>query len=60
MAEVAAKGMAVFGDREKFLAWMRQPNIALADRIPEDLLSYKLGMDMVMDELGRIEYGVYS
>ncbi len=38
----------------------RRLNIALGNRKPLDLLASKLGIDLVMDELGRIEHGVVS
>jgi putative toxin-antitoxin system antitoxin component (TIGR02293 family) len=60
LAEVAAKGVEVFGDKEKFRAWMNHPNKALADKTPASLLNSRFGIEMVMDELGRIEYGVFS
>jgi putative toxin-antitoxin system antitoxin component (TIGR02293 family) len=60
IAEVAAKGAEVFEDRDKFLAWMDHPNRALADKTPLSLLSSRFGAEMVLDELGRIEHGVFS
>lgn len=60
IAEVAAKGFEVFQDKDKLLAWMRHPNKAFANRTPVSLLNSKFGTDIVLDELGRIEHGVYS
>ena len=60
IAEVAARGEEVFGDKEKFLAWMKQPIPGLANRTPQSLLTYRYGTEMVLDELGRIEHGVHS
>lgn len=60
IAEVAARGTEVFADKDKFLLWMNQPNKALADRIPMSLLTSRFGAELVLDELGRIEYGVFS
>lgn len=60
MAEVVAKGIEVFGDKEKFKSWMHSPSKALANKTPLSLLSSRFGMEMVLDEIGRIEYGVYS
>ena len=60
IAEVAAKGTEVFEGRDKFLAWMNHPNKALASKTPMSLLISKFGTDMVLDELGRIEHGVFS
>ncbi|NIR50305.1 DUF2384 domain-containing protein [candidate division KSB1 bacterium] len=60
IAEVAARGSEVFEDRNKFLTWMNHPNKALRDKPPIRLLNSKFGVDMVLDELGRMEHGVFS
>ena len=60
IAEVAAKGTEVFGAKDKFLSWMNHPNKVLANKTPMSLLSSRFGVEMVLDELGRIEYGVFS
>lgn len=60
IAEVIAKGSRVFEGRDKFLAWMNHPNQALNNQTPMSLLDSKFGRGMVLDELGRIEHGVFS
>jgi len=60
IAEVAARGGEVFGDRDKFLSWMRSPSPALGNRTPAFLLRSRFGIEVVLDELGRIEHGVIS
>lgn len=60
LAEIAARGSEVFGDRSRFLDWMKTPSRALADKTPLSLLQSKFGAEMVLDELGRIEHGVLS
>jgi putative toxin-antitoxin system antitoxin component (TIGR02293 family) len=60
IAEVVAKGIEVFEDKNNFLTWMQQPNVALGNRPPVSLLSSRFGTEMVLDELGRIEHGVVS
>jgi putative toxin-antitoxin system antitoxin component (TIGR02293 family) len=60
IAEVAAKGTEVFGAKDQFLSWMNHPNKALANKTPISLLSSRFGLEMVLDELGRMEYGVFS
>jgi len=60
IAEVAAKGVEVFEDKDKFLSWMNHPNKVLGNRTPLSLLSSRFGAEAVLDELGRIEYGVFS
>ena len=60
IAEVAVRGAEVFEDKNKFLVWMNNPSKALAEKTPMSLLNSRFGTDMVLDELCRIEYGVFS
>ena len=60
IAEVAARGEEVFGERERFLAWLNLPSAALGRRIPEELLSSRFGAELVLDELGRMEHGIVA
>ena len=60
IAEVAAKGSEVFEDRDHLLSWLNQPSIALANEIPLHLLKSRFGADMVLEELGRMEHGIFS
>ena len=60
IAEVAARGTNVFEEKDKFLSWMQQPNKALANKTPLSLLHSRFGTEMVLDELGRIEHGIFS
>lgn len=60
IAFVAAKGTEVFETKDRFLSWLNHPNKALANEPPIHLLSSRFGVQMVLDELGRMEYGVFS
>ena len=60
IAEVAARGVEVFGERDRFLAWLNQPGTALGGETPLGLLRTRFGTEMVLQELGRIEHGVFS
>jgi len=60
IADLYTKGIKVFGDIEKFNLWLRNPNISLAGHMPLELLSSTFGLELIKDELGRIEYGVIS
>lgn len=57
---LVGKGIEVFGSLEKFMSWFNAPSQALGGNVPIDLVYLKTGAQMVMDELGRIEYGVYA
>jgi putative toxin-antitoxin system antitoxin component (TIGR02293 family) len=60
LAEVAARGVEVFGDREKFKKWLNHPSVALSGKTPLSLLKNRFGVQLILDELGRIEHGVYA
>ena len=60
IAEVAARGEEVFGEKERFLAWLNVPSAALGKSTPEKLLSSRFGAQLVLDELGRIEHGIVA
>jgi putative toxin-antitoxin system antitoxin component (TIGR02293 family) len=50
----------VFGDKETALNWLHQPNLAIDDRAPIDLLQTPDGCDRVKNLLLRIKYGVLA
>ena len=60
VAEVVARGVEIFEDKEIFLGWLRQPSEAMGGRTPVSLLNSRYGASMVLDELTRIEHGVVS
>ncbi len=60
LAQLVGKGIDAFGSREKFLEWFDTPSTALGGNKPSELVKLKTGAQMVMDELTRIEYGVYA
>jgi putative toxin-antitoxin system antitoxin component (TIGR02293 family) len=60
VAETTVRGKEVFGNRERFLAWLKSPCPALGNRKPLTLLSSRFGTALVLDELGRIEHGIVS
>ena len=60
LAEVAIRGVEVFGDKDKFISWMNHPCKALANKTPLSLLNSRFGIAMVLDELGRIEHGIFA
>jgi putative toxin-antitoxin system antitoxin component (TIGR02293 family) len=60
LARVYASAVAMIGDREKAVDWLRTPNRALSGQQPLDQLDTDIGAREVEDVLGRIAYGVYS
>ncbi|MGK5095168.1 antitoxin Xre/MbcA/ParS toxin-binding domain-containing protein [Deltaproteobacteria bacterium TL4] len=60
MAKVYAKSLDVFEDAEDTTCWLKQPSLALGNIAPIELLDTSSGIEMVLDELIRIEYGVVA
>jgi len=54
------RGTDVFESRDNFLSWFATPNTALGGKIPSDLVSLQTGAQLVMDELTRIDHGVFA
>jgi putative toxin-antitoxin system antitoxin component (TIGR02293 family) len=60
ITEVALQGASVFGSRDKFVTWMKSDSPALGNRTPASLLGSRFGVELVLDELGRIQHGIVS
>jgi putative toxin-antitoxin system antitoxin component (TIGR02293 family) len=54
------RGADVFGDEARFNTWMDSNIIALGNIKPKELLDTSFGINALMDELGRIEHGVFA
>lgn len=53
-------GIEVFGNKEKFNTWLETKNVALGGIVPKELLDNTFGINLLKDELTRIEYGVLA
>lgn len=60
LSELFEKGKEVFVSTEEFVRWLGKPAYGLENRIPENLLHYISGIEIVSRELTRIEYGDFS
>jgi putative toxin-antitoxin system antitoxin component (TIGR02293 family) len=60
IALVVSKGEEILGSGEQFNTWLKESNRVLGGKKPFDLLVSDFGIDMVLDELGRIEHGIIS
>ncbi|HRE51251.1 MAG TPA: DUF2384 domain-containing protein [Flavitalea sp.] len=54
------KGQEIFGNSESFNQWLKQPATGLGGIVPFDLLYTQGGINLVMEELLRIEYGALA
>lgn len=53
-------GIEVFGDQDKFNVWLLTKNVALGGITPKDLLDSSFGIQLLKDELTRIEHGILA
>lgn len=60
IAEVAEKGIAVFGGWKKFHLWLQTNIPALGGRRPKDLLHNSFGKELLLTELVHIEHGIFA
>jgi putative toxin-antitoxin system antitoxin component (TIGR02293 family) len=60
IAKLYSRGEEVFGDTYTFSRWMNAEIPALGHRVPKSFLDTSIGIQMLMDELGRIEHGVFA
>lgn len=53
-------GVEVFGDQENFNVWLNSKNVALGNIKPKELLDSSFGIQLLKDELTRIEHGILA
>jgi putative toxin-antitoxin system antitoxin component (TIGR02293 family) len=51
------QGEKIFGNLDEFQKWIEEPAYGLGYKVPKTILQTPAGIDMIMDELIRIEYG---
>lgn len=54
------KGIEVFGNTTNFISWINSKNISLGGIEPISLLDNVFGINMVKDELIKIEHGILA
>ncbi len=59
LAEVTYFGGEVFDNNDNFYTWLTTISIALGSMKPIELLKDSYGKEMVMEELNRIDHGVF-
>jgi len=53
-------GIELFADRKAFQAWIELPSAGLNNKTPLELIQTSTGIDLVLEELQRIEFGYPS
>ncbi len=59
LAEVTATGQNVFDSNHQFSTWLNTPSHALGGMMPVELLKDSYGKEMVLNELHRIDQGIF-
>ncbi len=54
------KGLGIFDGAKSFNSWLSAPAFGLYNVVPDTLLTTSTGINEVIDELIKIEYGDYS
>ena len=60
LAKLYSRGEEVFGSMEDFKVWMDSSVMALGSKKPKEFLDTSIGIDLLMNELGRIEHGIFA
>ena len=60
LAKVYSRGEEVFGTLDAFREWMNSSVMALGNKKPKEFLDTSMGIEMLMEELGRIEHGIFA
>lgn len=59
LANLYERGVEVFENADNFTDWLRTPLPAFNNQKPIQLLDTSFGFQLILDELGRIEHGVF-
>lgn len=60
ITEVTYLGLEVFGDAQKFKTWLKTKNFSLGNHSPQDLMRNSYGKELVINELNRIQHGIFA
>ncbi len=60
IAILQERAVQVFGNLDTFNQWLNSPVRALGNAYPKDYLDSTIGIQILMDLLGRIEHGIPS
>ncbi len=60
IAKLYSRGEEVFGAMDNFKEWMDTILLPFGNKKPKAFLDTSLGIGMIMDELGRIQYGIFA
>jgi putative toxin-antitoxin system antitoxin component (TIGR02293 family) len=55
--ELYSKGMEIFGSIPSFNRWLEKPAFGIHSARPDELMSTSSGIELILSELRKIEYG---
>lgn len=55
--QIIRKGVDLFGGPEELKGWLFNPNLALGNKVPAELITSSIGLDMVDEALDALHYG---
>jgi len=60
LAHLFNRGVSVFEEAERFFGWLKHPSPVFKGETPLSMLDSIFGLEMVLDEIGRIEHGILA
>jgi len=54
------KGIEIFSSIESLVAWLKKPAFGLGNQIPINIMNTNTGIDLIEEELIRIEFGALA
>jgi len=54
------KGIEIFSSSASFNRWLKKSSIGLGNKLPYELMNTSTGIDLIYNELVRIEFGAFS
>lgn len=60
LQEMIELGLATFVNADAFYGWLKKDKLVMGQKLSFDSLYSDRGIQEVIDQLGRIQYGVYS
>ncbi len=60
LAKLYSRGQEVFGGMQDFKIWMDSILLPFGNKRPKEFLDTSIGINMILDELGRIEHGIFA
>lgn len=60
LLNLVEKGIQIFGTMKSFLAWLSKPAFGLGEKVPISIMNTITGIDLIEEELIRIEYGALA